>query len=151
VLTQLTVCSLQGIFPHISVNLPRKDPAKVARLFAEAQTLVGLITQDASGSETARTEGMPLITSRTTQSVEIEAGQPAESPIGRRVKMSMEMFLQSNPYVRQLLAEADCLGMREYIVEQVPYCLITMSLTENVITDSSIILFNFTVLPIKMK
>ena len=33
--------------------------------------------------------------------------------------MSMEMFLQSNPYVRQLLAEADCLGMREYIMEQV--------------------------------
>jgi hypothetical protein len=110
---------LQGMFPHLAVNLPRMDPARVARLFTEAQNVIGLITQDGSGSETARTEGMPMITTRTTGSVENEVQRSGESPIGRRAKMSMEMFLQSNPYVRQLLAEADCLGMREYIMEQV--------------------------------
>lgn len=33
--------------------------------------------------------------------------------------MSMEQFVVSNPYVRQLQAEGDCLGMREYILEMV--------------------------------
>jgi hypothetical protein len=110
---------MQGMFPHLAVNLPRSDPARVARLFTQAQNIIGLITQDGSGSETARTEGMPMITARTTASMENEPGRAGESPLGRRTKMSMEMFLQSNPYVRQLLAEADCLGMREYIMEQV--------------------------------
>jgi hypothetical protein len=108
------------MFPHLAVNLPRLDPARVARLFTEAQSVMGLITHDGSGAETARTEGMPMVTARTTGSVETEAARAGESPIGRRAKMPMEMFLQSNPYVRQLLAEADCLGMREYIMEQVP-------------------------------
>jgi hypothetical protein len=45
---------------------------------------------------------------------------------GRRVptaprppSMSMDLFVQTNPYVRQLQAEGDCLHMREYILEKV--------------------------------
>ena len=100
----------------MAVNLPRKDPARVARLFMEAQALLGILSHD--GSDTARTEGMPLMTARTL-TADTEGGYPGESPLGRRSKMSMDLFLQSNPYVRQLLAEADCLGMREYIMGQV--------------------------------
>ena len=140
---QVVVVTGKGIFPHVSVNLPRVDPSRYARLMEEAEGVLGF--DDENGAHTERTEGMPGVTQRTHQTEATEAllsggglveGPPATgvtaagastSAGSRRVAtggirappMTMEVFLSTNPFVRQLQAEADCLGMREYILDQV--------------------------------
>ena len=140
---QVVVVTGKGMFPHVSVNLPRIDPANYARFLQEAQGLLGFTEMD--GSETERTEGMPGMAARThrthasevTEALRSGGGLPDGVPpatagtqrissaggtangIRAPPPMTMETFLETNPFIRQLQAEADCVGMREYIVEQV--------------------------------
>ena len=134
---QVVVVTGKGIFPHVAVNLPRLNPTDYARLLEEAEGVLGFTDDD--GAETNRTEGMPGVTQRTHHTEATEAlrsggglGDAPPTTAGTRrfgtamtggsirpPPMTMEMFLATNPFIRQLQAEADCLGMREYIVEQV--------------------------------
>ena len=134
---QVVVVTGKGIFPHVAVNLPRVNPTKYARLLEEAEGVLGFTRED--GAETSRTEGMPGVTQRTHHTEATEAlrsgGGLGDAPpptagtrrfgtamTGGSIRpppMTMEMFLATNPFIRQLQAEADCLGMREFIVEQV--------------------------------
>ena len=136
----------KGIFPHAAVSLPRVDPANYARLLLNAQDSLGI--SDDAPLDTARTEGMPGLTARTAASTmagdagsDVAASQPtapgtavlapppSSGPAASRKQtgasqrvpppIPMEQFIASNPVVRQLLAEADCLGMREYILHKV--------------------------------
>ena len=133
---QVIVVTGKGMFPHVAVNLPRVDPANYARLMQQAEGLLGF--SEESGAETSRAEGMPGATQRTHQTEATEAlrsgGGFADVPpttagtrrFGtstagglRAPPMTMETFLATNPLIRQLQAEADCLGMHEYIAGQV--------------------------------
>jgi hydrocephalus-inducing protein len=135
---QIIVVTGKGMFPHVAVNLPRVDPANYARLMQEAEGVLGFTDMD--GAETSRTEGMPAQSQRTQQTEATEAlrsggglGASGEMPPPtagtrrtvataggvRAPPMTMETFLATNPLIRQLQAEADCLAMREFIVGQV--------------------------------
>lgn len=131
---QTIVVTGKGVFPHVTINLPRLDPAKFARFLTDAQEELGFF---GGGMDTARTEGMPSATTRTMATdfdqtrlttaggESVGGGGGGERPPPSRGRtaahrpqtVSLEQFVQTNPYVRQLKAEGDCLFMREFILD----------------------------------
>jgi hypothetical protein len=62
-LEQIINITGKGVFPHITIGLPRLDPKNFARLLMEAQQALGFV--GFGGLDTARTEGLPSATTRT--------------------------------------------------------------------------------------
>ncbi|EKX37002.1 hypothetical protein GUITHDRAFT_78541 [Guillardia theta CCMP2712] len=87
---QLVIVTGKGIFPQVLLSLPRQDADKFAR------------------------------TSDTMEMSEGNAmGARSKTSVSRPLTMSMETFLATNPFIRQLQSEADCLHMRECIMQVV--------------------------------